>query len=92
MSNDEQTTCALCPREGQLVCQTVEPPPANSDPARFPGDPTGPWVFRYYLCRWHRGARNRTRLDRQRKAAVVEYVDDATLIANSTSPAKESDQ
>ena len=73
-------TCEKCNRDGDLVCQTVHPPPRNSDPSRYPGDLTGPWVFRYYLCRWHRAALNRTRMDRQSKTTVIEYVDDATLL------------
>jgi hypothetical protein len=74
--------CVICKREGQLVCQSVEPMPRDSDPSRYPGDATGPWVFRGYLCRWHRGAWNRTRMDCQHKMTVIEYVDDATLLAN----------
>ena len=77
-------SCELCGRDGRLVCQSVEPAPANSDPSRYPGDPTGPWVFRYYLCRWHRSAANRTRTKGQRKMTVIEYVDDAVLLANDS--------
>jgi|GEM_PF-3491937 len=74
-------SCELCNRAGQLVCQTVEPKPANSKLDKYPQDPRGPWVFRYWLCRWHRAAWNRTRMDSQRKMTVLEYVDDATMLA-----------
>lgn len=64
-------TCDMCNRPGQLVCQSVHP---GAD---------GPWVFRYYLCRWHRAGWNRTRLENQRKIVVREYVDDATLLGGA---------
>ena len=67
-------SCELCSRDGQLVCQSVKHNPTN---------PASPWVFRYYLCRWHRAAWNRQRIDCQRKMTVLEYVDDKTLLANS---------
>lgn len=76
-------SCNLCARDGELVCQAVETKPVNSNPAKYHSDPAGPWVFRYYLCRWHRAAWNRTRMDCQRKVTVLEYVDDATLLANA---------
>jgi hypothetical protein len=77
-------SCAHCDRDGQLVCQSVQPKPAYSNPAKYPFDPAGPWVFRMYLCRWHRAAWNRNRMDCQRKMTVLEYADDATLLANTT--------
>ncbi len=63
--------CALCYRPGQLVTQAVQPPNALG---------IGPWVFRYYLCPWHRGAENRRRCEGQKKTVVIEYVDDETLL------------
>jgi len=59
--------CDLCRRDGRLVCQSVLPKPANADPGKYPLDPTGPWVVRSYLCRYHRGARNRQRKLTQRR-------------------------
>ena len=41
-----------------------------------------PWVFRYYLCRWHRAAWNRTRLEGQKKMTVLEYRPDSELLPN----------
>jgi hypothetical protein len=65
--------CVFCDRPGTLVCQSVQPAPAN--------DPTlGPWVFRYYMCRWHTGAWNRKRLDCQRRMVPLEFVPDAVLL------------
>jgi hypothetical protein len=69
--------CNRCHREGDLVCQTVRPKPQNS---RFPSDPKGPWVFRYYLCRWHRAAGNRTRMAGLRRIKIINYIDDAILL------------
>jgi hypothetical protein len=61
--------CDLCGKPGQLVFQSVE----NSGPHR-------PWVFRYYLCRWHRAAY--TTLDGSRvRRPVITYVPDSELLA-----------
>jgi len=71
-------SCEKCNREGQLVSQTVQPPLEMKR-----GEAPVPWVFRYYLCRWHRAGWNRTRMDGQRKLTVLDYVDDETLLANA---------
>ena len=74
MKQAEQTEqprkhCDECERPGQLVCQAVE----NSGPHR-------PWVFRYYLCRWHRAASRD--LDGKRPGSpVIPYVPDSELLA-----------
>jgi hypothetical protein len=61
--------CDLCGKPGQLVCQTVE----DIGPMR-------PWVFRHYLCRWHRAAYRD--LDGKRVGRkVIPYVPDSELLA-----------
>ena len=61
--------CDLCGKPGQLVFQSVE----DSGPMR-------PWVWRYYLCRWHRAAY--TTLDGSRvRRPVISYVPDSELLA-----------
>ena len=39
-----------------------------------------PWVFRYWLCRWHRAAWNRNRLANRKRVAVIDFVPDDELI------------
>lgn len=67
----------MCARQGDLVMQTVEPP-LEMKRCEKPM----PWVFRYYLCRWHRAAYNRNRLRHCKKAEVVDYVPDEILLPN----------
>ncbi len=55
------------------MTQAVMPPPPNAPEI-------GRWVFRYYLCPWHRAANNRYRDAWQQKTVVLEYVDDETLL------------
>jgi ribosomal protein S14 len=67
-AEQQRNHCDLCGRPGQLVCQTVE----NSGPRR-------PWVWRYYLCRWHRAAYRD--LDGKRVGRpVIPYVPDSELL------------
>ena len=73
-----------CRRPGQLVYQSVQPEPRNCDPEKYANDRRGPWVFRYYLCRWCRGAWNRHRLPTERKMTVVEYRPDEEVLANNS--------
>lgn len=56
MSDSGSAFCERCARTGILVCQYVIPNEwSESDKAfRF-----APWVFRYYLCRYHMAAENR---------------------------------
>lgn len=70
--------CNECSRSGQLVCQSAEPGSKQGHPSMH----YGPWVFRHYLCRWHRAAWNRRRFHGQKRMDVVEYIPDATLLAN----------
>ena len=61
--------CEKCTKPGQLVYQTVE----DSGPHR-------PWVFRYYMCRWHRAAYRD--LDGKRVGRkVISHVPDSELLA-----------
>ncbi|NCC62989.1 MAG: hypothetical protein EOM12_19225 [Verrucomicrobiae bacterium] len=80
-------SCEKCNREGQLVCQSVQPPLEMKR-----GEAPVPWVFRYYLCRWHRAAENRSRTNGQRKMNVLEYIDDATLLANAIGKERTADE
>jgi len=72
--NEEHRICNNCHiREGDLVRQVVMP--------SFKPHISEPWVFRYYLCRWCRGAWNRYRLPTQQKITVLKYRPDAELVS-----------
>ncbi len=64
--------CEKCNREGQLVAQEAQPGSM--------GRAIGGWVFRYYLCRWHRAAWNRTRFEWQVRMIVLDYRPDSELL------------
>lgn len=76
--NDEtpRTICEKCERRGELVCQ--DPNPGKNygpESLQYP-----PFVFRYYLCRWHRAAWNRHRMRGQKKMKVLAPISDAVLL------------
>lgn len=71
-----QHSCGQCSRPGDLVCQFAQPATPHSGI-------NAPWVFRYYLCRWHRAAWNRTRLPNQKKMTVQQLQPDAAVLANT---------
>ena len=67
-----------CSRPGDLVCQ-------DAMPARKYGPPGmqyDAWVFRYYLCRWHRAAWNKKKMPTQKKMTVLAHKPDAEVLAN----------
>lgn len=63
--------CEHCSRDGQLVVQDV---------LRLAATGPNPWVFRYWLCRWHRASWNRRRMAEQKKLSIVEFVPDEELL------------
>ena len=68
------TKCEKCDRPGKLICQT--PMPAQP----LHGIPN-PWVFRYYLCRWHLAADNRWRKQHQQlKTSVLRKLEDHEVL------------
>lgn len=62
--------CDMCTREGQLVQQFV------TGPHKLAGI-NEHWVFRYYLCRWHRSSENR---GRKNKLRPIDYIEDSILL------------
>ena len=71
--------CEKCDRPGQLVCQ-------DAMPARRDGPESlhfNAWVFRYYLCRWHRSAWNRSRMPSQGRMVVLQHKPDSEVLANN---------
>lgn len=67
--------CGCCNRKGDLICQTVQPPARNV----FGEIEEGKWIFRYYLCRWHRAARNRF-LPFDKRKKVIKHIEDSILL------------
>ena len=65
-------TCAYCSREGDLVMQDAMPPNPREGIEHY-------WVFRFYLCRYHRAAENRRRRPGT-KVHVLEYYDDDAVL------------
>jgi hypothetical protein len=57
-----------CSREGKLVQQFVN----NFDGVRY--------VFRHYLCRYHKAPWNRNKLSRQRKLEYIDFIPDEQLL------------
>jgi hypothetical protein len=72
---NNQPSCEKCNRPGQLVQQFGNPAhPSMGIPA--------PWVFRYYLCRWHRAAWNRNKMPSQCKMKVIQYKPDNEVLTD----------
>lgn len=67
----QEGKCEHCSRTGQLVDQFVAQaqPTLNIEKA---------WVFRVYMCQWHRSAHNR---NSTKPFKVTPFVDDSTLLA-----------
>lgn len=67
----QEAKCEYCARTGQLVTQSVmqAQPHLKIEKA---------WVFRVYMCRWHRSVQSRKWA---KLYAVIPFVDDSTLIA-----------
>lgn len=64
--------CEFCSREGDLVMQDAMPPQPREGIE-------SPWVFRVWLCRYHRAAENRRR-PKGTKLCVLEYYDDGAVL------------
>ncbi|MCP0917807.1 hypothetical protein MUB04_14825 [Acinetobacter indicus] len=66
----QQTKCEYCARNGQLVTQSVMQAQPHLEIER-------PWVFRVYMCRWHRSVESRKLA---KHLVVVPFVEDSTLL------------
>lgn len=69
--------CNNCNREGQLVMQEAMPPGPHAGINR-------PWVFRYYLCQWHRSSEyraNKRANPNAKKLRVIEWRPDEEVLA-----------
>ena len=67
----QEAKCEYCDRTGQLVTQSViqAQPILKIEKA---------WVFRVYMCRWHRSLQSR---QLARLYTVIPFVDDSILLA-----------